>query len=132
MYQTDLIMIDGGNPDEINGLINITKYRLMTETIKKIRQYQLTGYSLRVVEDLYQVFLLFFFHVISISSFLSILCVPDIVATVDDPEPLQDDRGHAIRSKLLPRTARWEGAGTQARSPGQLSHGCGEGDERLL
>jgi hypothetical protein len=55
MYQTDLLMIDSGNPDEVNGLINMTKYRLSTETIKKIRQYQLTGYSLKVVEDLYQV-----------------------------------------------------------------------------
>lgn len=54
MYQTDLLMIDSGNPDEVNGLINLTKYRLSTETIKKIRQYQLTGYSLRVVDDLYQ------------------------------------------------------------------------------
>ena len=55
MYQTDLLMTDSGNPDEVNGLINYNKYRLSTETIKKIKQYQLTGYSLRPVEDLYQV-----------------------------------------------------------------------------
>jgi hypothetical protein len=27
MYQTDLLMIDQGNPDEVAGLINYTKYR---------------------------------------------------------------------------------------------------------
>ena len=36
MYQTDLIMIDGGNPDEINGLINYYKYMESIRDIIKV------------------------------------------------------------------------------------------------
>lgn len=45
MYLTDLMFIDEGNKDMINGLINFSKYRQISETIKKIKQYQLKGYE---------------------------------------------------------------------------------------
>lgn len=50
MYLTDLTFTEEGNKDRINGLIHFYKCRLLSQTIKTIKQYQLKGYeNLRVV-----------------------------------------------------------------------------------
>lgn len=44
MYLSDILFTHEGNPDYINGLINFYKCVKCSETIKRIKQYQLKGY----------------------------------------------------------------------------------------
>jgi len=44
VYLTDLIFIEEGNPDEIDGLINFHKRRLIHNVLVDVRQYQQLGY----------------------------------------------------------------------------------------
>lgn len=46
MYLSDLLFTDEGNKDTIDGLINFAKFRLVSQIIRRVQQYQLTGYDL--------------------------------------------------------------------------------------
>eukprot|EP01127_Copromyxa_protea_P017283 TRINITY_DN5244_c0_g1_i2.p1 TRINITY_DN5244_c0_g1~~TRINITY_DN5244_c0_g1_i2.p1 ORF type:complete len:866 (+),score=149.55 TRINITY_DN5244_c0_g1_i2:1091-3688(+) len=48
MYLSDILFTDEGNKDIVKGQINYYKCQLISECIKKIKQYQLTGYNLTV------------------------------------------------------------------------------------
>jgi len=48
-YLSDLTFMDEGNPDFINGLINMGKRMLTYKVIAEIQSYQQVGYGLRVV-----------------------------------------------------------------------------------
>jgi len=45
VYLGDLIFIEEGNPDELEGLINFNKCRLTYKVIAEIQQYQHLGYD---------------------------------------------------------------------------------------
>jgi len=49
-YLSDLTFMDEGNPDFINGLINMGKRMLSYKTIAEIQRYQQVGYSLKKVD----------------------------------------------------------------------------------
>ena len=44
-YLTDITFIEEGNKDEINGLINFAKRRLIAEALKDIKTYQIEDYN---------------------------------------------------------------------------------------
>jgi hypothetical protein len=48
-YLSDLTFIDEGNPDMLNGLINMGKRMLTHRVISEIQRYQLIGYALKHV-----------------------------------------------------------------------------------
>lgn len=52
MYLSDILFTNEGNPDYINGLINFFKCVKCSETIKRIKQYQLKGYNFVENKDL--------------------------------------------------------------------------------
>jgi len=49
-YLSDLTFMDEGNPDFLNGLINMGKRMLTYRVISEIQRYQQVGYSLKPVE----------------------------------------------------------------------------------
>ena len=47
MYLKDLIFIEDGNPDTIDGLINFSKRQLLYKVIEEMQQYQLKPYDIK-------------------------------------------------------------------------------------
>ena len=45
MYLTDLTFLEDGNSDKRGELVNYKKCALMADTLRKVKQYQLSGYD---------------------------------------------------------------------------------------
>jgi len=58
VYLTDLVFIEEGNKDTVNGLINFDKSRKIAFVIREIQQYQQTPYCIAPVHEI-QVFFFF-------------------------------------------------------------------------
>lgn len=52
MYCSDLTFIDDGNPDEIAGLVNFYKRKLMSKIVIQLEVYQQVPYNLTVVPEI--------------------------------------------------------------------------------
>lgn len=52
MYQTDILFAIEGNSPYIQGLINFFRCRIYSDTLKKIKQYQLKGYEIKTIPAL--------------------------------------------------------------------------------
>jgi len=52
VYLSDLTFINEGNPDSIDGLVNVDKRQMIFEVIAKIQLYQNEGYKIPRIEPL--------------------------------------------------------------------------------
>eukprot|EP00004_Rigifila_ramosa_P000430 TRINITY_DN1045_c0_g1_i6.p1 TRINITY_DN1045_c0_g1~~TRINITY_DN1045_c0_g1_i6.p1 ORF type:complete len:1041 (+),score=256.98 TRINITY_DN1045_c0_g1_i6:81-3125(+) len=97
VYLTDLTFCDDGNPDylEENGvsLVNVTKMRLISQTLRDIKQYQHTPYSLHPDQQ--------------------------IVAFWLAVQPMSDDDLYAASLRIQPRGAQPSGSARLAPASGE-------------
>jgi hypothetical protein len=52
MYLSDLVFIEDGSPDKVDGLINFRKRRLIAQQIEEIQQFQLKPYNFILIDSI--------------------------------------------------------------------------------
>jgi son of sevenless-like protein len=77
VFLTDLVFIEEGNKDMLNGLINFDKRRKVAYVIREIQQYQQTPYCL--------------------------MAVPEIQSLLLSPDEVTDDDLYKLSLELEPR-----------------------------